>query len=53
MAPASKPVVSIVMGSDSDLGAAVEHAYEATARIHFDGIHYRKDIAMRTLAGRT
>ena len=37
----------------SDLGAAVEHAYEAAARIHFDGIHYRKDIAMRTLAGRT
>ena len=36
-----------------DLGAAVEHAYEAAARIHFDGIHYRKDIAMRTLAGRT
>jgi|SRR6266850_328172 len=36
-----------------DLGAAVERAYDAAARIRFDGVHYRKDIAMRTLAGRT
>jgi phosphoribosylamine---glycine ligase len=37
----------------ADLAAAVERAYEAAARIRFDGIHYRKDIAMRALAGRT
>jgi phosphoribosylamine--glycine ligase len=36
----------------SDLGTAVEHAYDAAARVHFDGIHYRKDIAVRALAGR-
>jgi phosphoribosylamine---glycine ligase len=36
----------------ADLGTAVEHAYEAASRIHFDAIHYRKDIAVRALAGR-
>jgi phosphoribosylamine--glycine ligase len=32
------------------LKAAVNHAYEATARIQFDGAHSRKDIAARALA---
>jgi phosphoribosylamine--glycine ligase len=36
-----------------DLGAAVERAYEAASHIHFEGMHYRKDIAMRALAQRT
>ncbi len=36
-----------------DLAAAVERAYRAVSHIRFDGIHYRKDIAMRALAGRT
>ncbi|NQU09791.1 phosphoribosylamine--glycine ligase [bacterium] len=31
------------------LAGAVERAYEATARIHFDGAHYRRDIAARVL----
>jgi phosphoribosylamine--glycine ligase len=31
------------------LQTAVQHAYEAVDKIHFDGAHYRKDIAARTL----
>ncbi len=30
-----------------DLKTAVDHAYEATAKIGFEGSHYRKDIAAR------
>jgi len=32
-----------------DLAQAVERAYSGVARIHFDGMHYRKDIAARAL----
>jgi phosphoribosylamine--glycine ligase len=32
-----------------DLNSAVERAYAACAKIHFDGAHYRKDIAARAL----
>lgn len=32
-----------------DLHTAVERAYAACAKIHFDGAHYRKDIAARAL----
>ena len=32
-----------------DLKTAVEQAYEACAKIRFDGVHYRKDIAGRAL----
>jgi phosphoribosylamine---glycine ligase len=32
-----------------DLHIAVERAYAACAKIHFDGAHYRKDIAARAL----
>jgi phosphoribosylamine---glycine ligase len=32
-----------------DLNTAVERAYAACAKIHFDGAHYRKDIAARAL----
>jgi phosphoribosylamine--glycine ligase len=31
------------------LSAAVDRAYEAAGKIHFDGAHYRKDIAARAL----
>jgi phosphoribosylamine--glycine ligase len=31
------------------LSAAVERAYAAVEKIHFDGMHYRKDIAARAL----
>ena len=34
-----------------DLAAAVERAYEAAGHIRFEGMHYRKDIAARALAG--
>ncbi len=34
-----------------DLAAARERAYEAAARIHFEGMHYRKDIGARGLQG--
>lgn len=33
----------------SDIAAARDRAYEAAGRIHFDGMHYRKDIASRAL----
>ena len=32
------------------IAGAVEYAYEAVARIRFDGMHYRRDIAARALA---
>jgi phosphoribosylamine---glycine ligase len=33
----------------ADLQTAVQRAYEACERIHFEGAHYRKDIAARAL----
>ena len=33
----------------ADLQTAVDRAYEACEKIHFDGAHYRKDIAARAL----
>lgn len=33
----------------SDIAVARDRAYEAAGRIHFDGMHYRKDIASRAL----
>jgi phosphoribosylamine--glycine ligase len=33
----------------ANMASAVERAYEAVARIRFDGMHYRKDIAARVL----
>lgn len=33
----------------ADLKTAVDRAYEAVGTIHFDGAHYRKDIAARAL----
>jgi phosphoribosylamine--glycine ligase len=33
----------------ADLKSAVARAYEAVAKINFDGAHYRKDIAARAL----
>lgn len=38
-----------VTASGPDLRSAVEHAYAAAARIHFDGMHYRHDIAQKGL----
>jgi phosphoribosylamine--glycine ligase len=38
-----------VTASGSDLRLATEHAYAAVARIHFDGMHYRHDIAQKGL----
>jgi len=35
-----------------ELGTAVDRAYQALGNIHFDGIHYRRDIAARALSGR-
>jgi phosphoribosylamine--glycine ligase len=33
----------------AELRTAVQHAYDACAKIDFDGAHYRKDIAVRVL----
>ncbi|MCX7887885.1 MAG: phosphoribosylamine--glycine ligase, partial [Verrucomicrobiae bacterium] len=33
-----------------DIAAARQRAYDAVARIRFDGMHYRRDIAARALA---
>ncbi len=38
-----------VTASGSDLRSAVEHAYAAVERIHFNGMHYRHDIAQKGL----
>jgi phosphoribosylamine--glycine ligase len=34
-----------------DIAAAQKKAYEAVAKIHFDGMHYRRDIANKALKG--
>lgn len=41
-----------VVASGLTLEEAVEHVYEAAAKIHFEGMHYRKDIAHRALTGK-
>lgn len=38
-----------VTASGPDLRLAVEHAYAAVKQIHFDGMHYRHDIAQKGL----
>jgi phosphoribosylamine--glycine ligase len=38
-----------VTASGPDLAAAVENTYAAVAKIHFEGIHYRHDIARKGL----
>ncbi len=42
-------VLGVVAESDN-IKAAVEKAYESVRKIHFQGVHYRKDIAHRALA---
>lgn len=41
-----------VSGRAPSLESAVERAYQAASKIHFDGAHYRKDIAARALKNR-
>ncbi len=41
-----------VMAWDDDLAAAAQQAYRAARIIHFDGAHYRRDIAARALGHR-
>jgi phosphoribosylamine--glycine ligase len=38
-----------VTAAGEDIAAAREKAYEAAGKIHFEGMHYRKDIANRAL----
>lgn len=38
-----------VTASGPDLGSAIDRAYQATARIHFAGMHYRTDIGRKGL----
>ena len=38
-----------VTATGPDIGAARDRAYEGVGRIHFEGMHYRKDIADRAL----
>ena len=39
-----------VTGWDKDLISAVQRVYNAIQKIHFDGMHYRKDIAQKGIA---
>lgn len=39
-----------ITGSGNDLSDAVIKAYEAVNKIHFDGMHYRRDIGAKGLA---
>jgi phosphoribosylamine--glycine ligase len=43
--------VLTVTALGSDLSEARRRAYEACSRIHFDGMHYRKDVAERATEG--
>jgi phosphoribosylamine---glycine ligase len=45
---AGRPVT--VVGTGADVSEARERAYDAAASIHFDGMHYRCDIAAPALA---
>ena len=38
-----------ITGVGPDLATAISLAYDATRRVHFDGIHYRTDIGARAL----
>jgi phosphoribosylamine---glycine ligase len=38
-----------VTASGADLAAAVRNTYKAVGKIHFDGMHYRRDIAQKGL----
>lgn len=38
-----------VTASGEELGVAIEHSYAGAAKIHFDGMHYRKDIGRKGL----
>jgi phosphoribosylamine--glycine ligase len=38
-----------VTASGSDLASAVRNTYQAVEKIHFEGIHYRRDIAQKGL----
>ena len=38
-----------VTAVDKDLASAMMSAYEAVNKIHFDGMHYRRDIGMKGL----
>jgi phosphoribosylamine---glycine ligase len=38
-----------VTATGQDIAAAKAHAYQAIDKIHFDGMHYRRDIADRAL----
>jgi phosphoribosylamine---glycine ligase len=38
-----------VTATGADLPAAIARAYDAVRRIHFDGMHYRRDIGRRAL----
>jgi phosphoribosylamine--glycine ligase len=42
-----------VTARGADLAQAVERAYAGVARVHFEGMHYRKDIAARALKSRS
>jgi len=43
--------VLAVTALGSTIAAARERAYEAVSRIHFDGCHYRRDIALSATSG--
>jgi phosphoribosylamine--glycine ligase len=38
-----------VTAVDQDLQSAMMHAYEAVNKIHFEGMHYRRDIGLKGL----
>jgi len=42
--------VLTVVASGSEYRTAIDRAYEAVARIDFDGMHYRKDIGAKALS---
>ncbi len=38
-----------VTATAENLGTAIQHAYSAVGKIHFEGVHYRKDIGAKGL----
>ncbi len=42
--------VMTIVGRGSTFGTAIDRAYDAVSRIHFDGMQYRRDIGKKALA---
>ena len=48
-APPSAPMIQRATALDENIEMAARRAYDAVQQIHFDGAHFRRDIAARAI----